>query len=66
MSNKTMVTLYYLVSALFFIVAITKLFNTSFSSGVIWLCLGSAFFCFGSSAQRKNKRYDNEDDLNKK
>ena len=65
MSNNTRVTSYYLVSVLFFIVAITKFFNTGFSSGVIWLCLGSAFFCLGSSAQSKNKRSDDEDDLNK-
>lgn len=65
MSNKTTVTLYYLASLLFYIVAIIKFFNTGFSSGVIWLCLGSAFLCFGGSAQSKNKRSDDKDTSDK-
>lgn len=66
MSNKTAVTLYYLASVLFNVVAITKFFNSGFLSGVIWLCLGSACLCFGASAQSKNKRSDDEDTSNKK
>lgn len=61
MSNKTTVTLYYLASLLFYIVAIIKFFNTDFSSGVIWLCLGSAFLCFGGSTQSKHKKSDDKD-----
>lgn len=66
MSNKTIITLYYLASVLFYIVAISKFFNTGSSSGVVWLCLGSAFLCFGSNAQSKNKRSNDEDIFNKK
>ena len=66
MNKKTTVTLYYLASVLFYIVAITKFINSGFSSGVIWLCLGSACLCFGASAQSKNKRSDDEDTSNKK
>lgn len=66
MSNKTTVTLYYLASVLFYIVAITKFFNSGFSSGMIWVCLGSAYLCFGANAQSKNKRSDDEDTSNKK
>ena len=66
MSNKTTVTLYYIASLLFYIVAIIQFFNTGFSSGVIWLCLGSAFLWFGGSAQSKNKRPDDKDEFNKK
>lgn len=66
MSNKTTMILYYLASVLFYIMAITKFFNSGFSSGVIWLCLGSACLCFGASAQSKNNRSDNEDTYSKK
>lgn len=66
MSNKTTVTLYYIVSLLFYITAIIKFFNTGFSSGVVWLCLGSAFLCIGESVKRKNKNSDEEDNFDKK
>ena len=66
MSNKTTVTLYYIVSLLFYITAIIKFFNTGFSSGVVWLCLGSAFLCLGGSAQSKNKKPDDKDTPNEK
>ena len=66
MSNKTTVTLYYIVSLLFYITAIIKFFNTGFSSGVVWFCLGSAFLCIGESVKRKNKNSDEEDNFDKK
>ena len=49
MNSKKTIHLYYLASVLFYIVAITKFFSTGFSSGVVWLCLGSAFLCIGST-----------------
>ena len=66
MSNKTKVSLYYLASVLFYLAAIIKFFNTDSSSGVVWLCLGSAFLCFGGSAQSKNKKPDDKDSPNEK
>lgn len=54
MSYKTTVILYCLASMLFYIIAITKFLNSGFSSGVIWLCLGSVCLCFGANAQSKN------------
>lgn len=62
--KKTTVSLYYLVSLLFYIVAIINFFDTDFSSGIIWLYLGSAFLCFGGSAQSKNKKSDDKDTCN--
>lgn len=64
--KKTTVSLYYLVSLLFYIVAIINFFDTDFSSGVIWLCLGSAFLCFGRKTQSKNKKSDDKDTSNNK
>lgn len=66
MSNKTTIALYYLASLLFYITAIIKFFDTGFSSGVVWLCLGSAFLCFGASAQSKNKKSDDKETSDKK
>lgn len=66
MGSKAMVTSYYIASVLFYIVAIINFSDTGFSSGVIWLCLGSAFLCLGGSAQSKNKRSDDKDTPNKK
>lgn len=66
MSNKTTSNLYYVASVLFYIAAIIKFFNNGVSSGVVWLCLGSAFLCFGSSTRNKNKNADDENTLDKK
>lgn len=66
MSNKTAKALCCLASALFYMVAIIRLFNTGASAAVVWLCLGSAFLCFASSAVGKIKKSDNEDDFDKK
>ena len=66
MSNKTIVILYYIASILFYIVAIIKFFDSGTSSGVVWLCLGSAFLCFGASAQSKKEKQHDEDIKDKK
>ena len=55
MRSKTMVTSYYIASVLFYIVAIINFSDTGFSSGVIWLCLGSAFLCLGGVLRVKIK-----------
>lgn len=49
MNIKKTKALYYLAAASFYIVAIIKFVADGSSSGVVWLCLGSAFLCFGSS-----------------
>ena len=66
MSKKTTVILFYLASVLFYIVAIIKLFNSDFLSVATYVSFGSAFLCFGVSAQNKNKRSDDKDTSNKK
>lgn len=59
MGNKS---LYYLTCVLFYIVAIINFFNSDTTTGVVWLCLGSAFLCFGTSSKQKNN--ENDDDSN--
>ena len=68
MNNKITVILYYSAALLFYIVAAIQFFDSGFSSGVVWVCLGSAFLCFGSAAQtrNKNKKFDDEDNSNEK
>lgn len=59
MKNKTTSTLYYWVSVLFYVNAVIKFSSSGFSSGVIWLCLGSAFLCIGANNYSKtNKPHD--------
>lgn len=53
MKMKSATTLYYVASVCFYILAITKFLQSGFSSGVIWFCLGSAFFCFAVAKQKK-------------
>ena len=65
MNSKKTIHLYYLASVLFYIVAITKFFSIGFSSGVVWLCLGSAFLCIGSTNQIRNKNNEIDDENNK-
>lgn len=62
MSNKRTMTLYYLASALFYIVAIMKILDTGFSLGVVYFCLGTVFLCLG----RKDKESDNKNTSDKK
>lgn len=65
MKNKTSVTLYYLILIIFYIVAIIKFLGFDSSSSVIWLCLGSAFLCFGANnCIKKDEPYD--EDMQKK
>lgn len=59
-------TIYYLASALFFVVAIMKISDSGFSSGIIWLCLGSAFLCLGANASHSKKDKSEDEDGKKK
>ncbi len=55
MSKKTSSVLYFLASAALYAVAIIKMFTVDFSSGIIWLCLGSAFLCLGAAMLNQSK-----------
>ncbi len=57
-------TLCYAAAALFFISAILKIATSGFSSGIIWLCLGSAFLCLGAASANKNNPNDPNSDTN--
>lgn len=60
-------TLCYIAAALFYINAILKITGSGgFSSGVIWLCLGSAFLCLGAAAAKKNNSTDKDKDSEQK
>lgn len=49
MSKKTSTVLCYIASVLFYIKAVMmKISDAGTSSAVIWMCLGSAFLCFGA------------------
>ena len=58
--------LYYLISICFYIVAVIKFFDSGFSSGAVWFCLGSAFLCFGADGQNKDDKSDGDDSSNEK
>lgn len=60
MGNKS---LYYLTCVLFCIVAIINFFNSDTTTGIVWLCLGTAFLCLGVSSKQKNNKKDDESDL---
>lgn len=64
-NKKKTAILYYLTSLLFYVVAATKFWTASGSTGVIWLCLGSTFLCLGASIQMKHKREKEKDTSNK-
>ena len=66
MKNKIIFDLFQWLLVFLFNTAIIKFFDTGFSSGVVWLCLGSAFLCFGASAQSKNKKSDDKETSDKK
>ncbi len=60
MNKRTSSILYFLASAALYAVAIIKMFTVDFSSGVVWLCLGSAFLCLGASMLNQNKKETNK------
>ncbi len=62
-NKKTNTTLCFVAAALFFVSAILSLFtSSSISSAIVWLCLGSAFLCFGSAQKKKEKAEETTDE----
>ena len=61
--NKKLSILYYLIAVGFFIIFITRMLKSGFSSSLVWLCLGTANFCLGTFYLTRNK---NDDDKEKK
>lgn len=59
MNKKITSVLYFLASATFYAVAIIKMITTDFSSGIVWLCLGSAFLCLGAAMLNQSKNEAN-------
>ena len=52
----------YIAAAVFDIAAVVSFFTRDSSSmGIMWLCLGSAFLCFGSSHMAKARTEDKKD-----
>ena len=59
--NKSI--LFYVVSVLFFIIsAIGFMSGNDNSMAIVWLCLGSSFFCLGSTHKKKENNKTNTDD----
>ena len=57
---KLISTLFYVAAVLYYLAAmITFVSGNHNSSGIMWLCLGSAFLCFGSVFLNKSKDNDN-------
>lgn len=54
-NNKRISTLDYFSAVCFYIVAIINFINNDNSTGVVFLCLGSAFLCLGSVCSNKDK-----------
>ncbi len=65
MNKKTSSILYFLASASLYAVAIIKMFSVDFSSGVVWLCLGSAFLCLGATMLNQSKNEANKSEKKK-
>ena len=54
-------TLFYVAAVLYDLAAIiTFVSGNNNSTGIMWLCLGSAFLCFGSVFLNKSKDNDND------
>lgn len=62
MDKKKTIVLLFLASAIFYAVAVIKMIGVDFSSGVIWLCLGSAFLCIGAGKLNQGKSKTNKTD----
>ena len=56
-------TLFYVAAVLYYLAAIiTFVSGNNNSTGIMWLCLGSTFFCLGSVYSKKAKEDDNDKD----
>ena len=61
MKNKNIGLLFYLVSAVFNVIAIVSFASKSGNSqGFAWLCLGSTFLCLGTAYNNKAKKETEE------
>lgn len=55
--NKRSINLFYLSAVLFYLASIiTFIVGNGNSMGIVWMCLGSAFLCFGSVNSIKFKK----------
>ncbi|MCQ2384763.1 MAG: hypothetical protein MJZ96_07800 [Paludibacteraceae bacterium] len=52
---------WYISSMLAYIVSIVMILDGNSSSGITWLCIGSAFLCYGSIDLMKEKKKEEED-----
>lgn len=60
--EKKRAILYYFAAVCFYLASIMSFCGKNDRSmGVIWLCLGSAMLCFGSTELNKNKKDKDED-----
>lgn len=55
MKDKRKNSVYYVVSLVFYLMAMIQFFNDNSSLATTWIALGSAFLCLGASNQNKNK-----------
>lgn len=63
MNNENrMSVIYFIVSIIFYIVAIMRFTDgDSSSGGSVWICLGSAFLCLGSMHAENGKKADSDE-----
>lgn len=54
-NRKISKSIFFIVSALFYLVAIINFATADRSAGVYWLLLGSTFLCLGSAYINKSK-----------
>lgn len=59
-NEKRISILYYIVSVIFYMVAIIRFTDGDSSSGPVWVCLGSAFLCLGSSHAERMKKAERD------
>jgi len=60
-------TLFHLASILFYVASIiTFASGNDNSMGVVWLCLGSAFLCLGTTLSRKERQASEDKDEKRK
>lgn len=64
-SNKTIATIFFLCAVVFYILALTDIFEEATrDTGITWLCIGSLWLCLGSVYLNKSK--NEKDDSDKK
>lgn len=62
MKKKNIGLLFYLLSAVFNVMAIVMFSSGNESgTGAMWLCLGSAFLCLGTALSRRKKEEEKKE-----